>query len=225
MLDAFREQIMRVPLRRLSVLAASAAAWMALIVSAPARAVVTLETYLSPITCGITTAGETVPSSCDSLLFDAVLQPGQQAFLRQILTYHYTDDGLRIIPTRFIQAHISGLGPQIAVDYEAAALHFYSNDCTGSRYCGFPPSVMVIGTRFDPLVLGLNDHPDDFWGAKELFVNVAYSSGAQGPFSIRLSAGWGPELFSAPVPEPSTFGLMAVGLLALGLLSWRRRAP
>jgi PEP-CTERM motif len=209
---------------RLSCIAVAAAAGAAGLASWPAAAMVTLETHVSDISCGITSAaGETTFSDCDSLSFAASVQPGQAAFLRGTLNYHYTDDGLPLPVRQAIQVYASGFN-MIPLTYEAGALYFASNDCSDSRYCSIRPGVNISGTRFTPsLVLGVNDQPDDISGSKDLFITVGVPQDTPLGYASTLFVSFRPMLFAAPVPEPATVALMSCGLLALGAMARRRR--
>jgi hypothetical protein len=68
-----------------------------------------LETNFSNITCGETNAaGETFFSQCNGLSFAASVAPGETAFLRATLNYHYTDDGLPLPRPQGIQLDTGG---------------------------------------------------------------------------------------------------------------------
>jgi PEP-CTERM motif len=210
---------------RLAAVAVAGAAGMA---SAPAAALVTLDTSLSNIACGITdAAGHIDPGDCTRLSFAALIEPGETAFLRATLNYHYTDDGLPL-PTP-MQFQVNSLGMNGVVTFhEAAALYVNSNLCD-SRYCSLPPHVRAEGTMFAPLILGLNDHPDDLRGSRDMYIEMtslgdlplpmSYSTTlVLLPFSIVYAAP------TAPVPEPATVGLFAACLIALGWRLRRRRS-
>jgi PEP-CTERM motif len=194
----------------------------------PAPALVTLETNISDITCGITdAAGTSRLSNCTGLSFAASIDPGETAFLRATLNYHYTDAGLPL-PTP-MQFQVNALGSNGVMTFnEAAGLYVNSNLCD-SRHCTLPPHVRVEGTQFAPLILGLNDHPDDLTGSRNM--DVQLSSLADLPFPMSYSTTLFLNPFSIvfaaptpPVPEPATMSLMTVGLLALGWSMRRRRS-
>jgi hypothetical protein len=192
-------------------------------VAAPAHALATIETNVSGISCGITdSSGATMLSDCSSLSFAVTLQPGQSAFLRGTLNYHYTDDGL---PVRFTSVPIT-TGVTFQTSFEAGLILF-PNDLCDPRFCGFvPPSVSFASspTLRTPLILGQNEQSDDITGSVDMFATISQSVDARLPFSADLRIGGVPFAISAPVPEPATIGLLASGLL-LGAALRRRRKP
>jgi hypothetical protein len=111
---------------------------------------------------------------------------------------------------------------------EAAALYVDSNLC-GSRHCSLPPHVRAEGTGFSPLILGLNDSPDDLTGSRNLYVEVTSLADVPSPmsYSTRLFLSSFSLVFAPPappIPEPATASLRAAGLLALASLMHRRRS-
>lgn len=196
-----------------SVVAVACAAGM------PAQAMVTFESNISDISCGKTNAaGQTFLSDCNTLSFAATVMAGETAFLRAVLNYHYTDDGLLLPQPTAVQGDKFGFS-MIPVTHEVGALYVQRTDCY--RLCPFPPNVSVEGTPFAPLLLGFNDVPDDITGSLPMFVQMSYPANEAGGWSMALNVS--PVLLplSAPVPEPATLALMAAGLLALGLSARR----
>ena len=193
-------------------------------VALPAQAMVTLETNFSNISCGETNAaGEAFLGDCDSLSFVASVAPGETAFLRATLNYHYTDDGLPLPSPQGIQLGASGSFMQVFT--ESAVIYLGSSNCTGDRAClnRYPPNVILGGTTFRPLILGLNDQPDDITGSVDLFATLGIAADQTVGYSTNLFLSATPLVFSAPIPEPATVALMVTGLSALGLMARRRR--
>jgi hypothetical protein len=181
---------------------------------------VTFDTNVSGISCGITDSSGTVQSDCSTLSFAATVLPGQTAFLRGTLNYHYTDDGL---PVPFASIPVS-TGVSIPVSFEAGVVLFTNNICD-PRYCSdtVPPTVDFTGSPgpSTPLLFGLNDQSDDLTGSIDLFVTVSVSANTALSYATTLFIGAQPIAISAPVPEPATLALMAGGLL-LGCALRRR---
>jgi hypothetical protein len=183
----------------------------------PARAMVTLDTTISNISCGITRAsGETVLGDCDTLSFAASILPGDAAFLRSTLSYHYTDDGLLLNSPWQIQLDSNGLS-LLPSPHEVGIIYLASSNCSGNRYCQIPPDAPNFsGITFQPFILGLNDQPDDLTGSFDFFISMSLPPDARSGFSTTLFLSATPLAVSAPIPEPATLALMTVGLLMLG---------
>ncbi len=206
--------------RRCFCWATIVAMWSACAFASPARAMVTFDVNISDLSCGKTNAaGQTFLSDCDTLSFAASIAPGDTAFLRASLNYHYTDDGLALPQPTSIQGDRFGFST-IPVTHEAGALYVVRTDCY--RTCPFPPNVDVTGTPFGPLLLGYNEVPDDITGSLPLFVQMSLPADAAIGWSMELFLSPSPVTLAAPVPEPATLALTAAGLLALGLRGRRR---
>jgi hypothetical protein len=223
---SLREQAMRKAMHGWSGrLAAAAVACAAGAAPAPAAALVTLDTSVSNIACGI--VGRVDAGDCTNLSFAATIEPGETAFLSATLNYHYTDDGLAL-PTP-MQFQVNSLGMNGVVTFhEAAALYVNSNLCD-SRYCSLPPHVRAEGTPFAPLILGLNDHPDDLSGSRSMYIEMTSLGDLPLPMSYSTTLFLYPFSIvfappAAPVPEPATVGLFSACLIALGWRLRRRRS-
>jgi hypothetical protein len=191
----------------------------ALLPAGPVQALVTLDTQIVDIRCGVTSDAGTAFSECSSPSFSAALAPGQTAFLSLTVDFHYTDDGLPLERPFAFQLDPNGLN-MLPVPYEAAVLYPQSNNCSGSRYCRPPPHLVLGGTGFAPLVLGLNDEPDDIRASWDLSVTIGAAAGQPLGATADLFLGFTPVTVSAPIPEPATVALLGSGLAAL---AWRRR--
>jgi PEP-CTERM motif len=193
----------------------------------PAAALVTLETSISDIACGITdAAGLSRFGNCTGLSFAAVIDPGETAFLRATLHYHYTDQGLPL-PTP-MQFQVNSLGSNGIVTFnEAAGLYVNSNLCQG-RSCTLPPHVQAQGTLFAPLILGLNDQPDDLAGSRDMYIELTALGDLPLPMSYSTTLFLHPFSIvfappAAPIPEPASVSLIGAGLIALAWAKRRRR--
>jgi PEP-CTERM motif len=195
---------------------------MALAIATPAHALVTFDSTVTDIECGMTSAAGTVFADCDAPSFYASVTAGQTAFLRATLDYHYTDDGLELPRPTAVQGDKFGF-QMIPVTHEVGALYVSRPDCY--RECPFPPNVAVTGTLFAPLMLGFNDVPDDITGSLPMFVQMSYPAGDAGGWTMTLSLTTFLLPISAPVPEPGTWALLGAGLLAGSFLSRRRGSP
>jgi PEP-CTERM motif len=184
----------------------------------PASAAVTFDYSFSEISCGhIDHAGVTTfdvcatPSYFASIGFDHA-----EAFLYATLTYHYTDDGLPLGRRDELQTDWSGLR-HVVTDYEAAAINVSGSGCA-SREC----NPYATGVGYQVIVLGLNDHPDDLTGSVRLFTGIE-----DGFFSTTLFLSADTQILAAPIPEPSSWALMLLGLAMLPFAagSLRRQGP
>jgi PEP-CTERM motif len=184
----------------------------------PASAAVTLDYSFSDISCGhidhagVIEYGEcATPSYFASIGFDHA-----EAFLYATLTYHYTDDGLPLDRRGEFQTDWSGLR-HVVTDHEAAAINVSGSGCA-SREC----NPYATGVGYQVIVLGLNEHPDDLTGSVRLFTGIE-----DGFFSTTLFLSADTQILAAPIPEPSSWALMLLGLSLLPFAagSLRRQGP
>jgi hypothetical protein len=200
---------------------------MALLLSTgalPARAVATLDAWLTDFACLFTDEnGITSGVPCNGPTVTAVLGPGDAVMITATLHYDYHDDGLAIAEPRmaWIQMDWNGFST-IYATHEVGWILVFGSHC-GSRYCAHPPGLDELGTdTFPPILLGLNDVADDLSG--ELQVSAGYRVAAD-PFigGFMPTAGLSVASFTHSIPEPATTALMLVGLAAIGLAVRRRR--
>ena len=204
----------------------------AVTLASQAEAVTTLDAKLVDVSCSLAGPSGVQSFSCRTFVsssftetvgFTAPVAPGQTATVQGFIEYTYSDDGLPLDRPHWFQMDANGFST-LRTDYEGAALYAMSNNCFGSRYCR-PQSGTEPGgnTGFPPLLLGLNDIPDRLGGrvpvSGTLTVAPGYPVGAQANVYVQ----WLAFSFSgvAPIPEPSTWMLLPLGLLALGI---RKRA-
>jgi hypothetical protein len=187
------------------------------IASPSASATTTLDWEVSNISCGLTdlVTGNTLYGDCDTLSFAVRAFSGQVAFLRATISYHYTDDGLPIdYPARF-QTDTFGAGT--IATFESGGFLATGSGCVRPN-CN--PDFSGVG--FQTEILGLNDQPDDFSGSVTFSTYVSPSTPSQLPVGGTLFIDVRPIIFTAPVPEPATWALMACGLLGLAVQARRR---
>lgn len=189
--------------------------------SSSASATTTLDWEISDISCGVRdlATGATADGNCNSLSFEAQALVGQVAFLRTTVSYHYSDDGLPLdYPARF-QTNPFGAGT--IAEFESAGLYVTGSGCVRST-CN--PDFGGVG--FQSTIFGLNDTPDNFSGSATFETFLAPTPNYNpGGASAKLFIEVSPIVFTAAIPEPTTWALMACGLLGLAMHSRRRMRP
>ncbi len=197
-----------------------------------AKASVSFDYDWSGIQCGYaaTGGGPVTAGSCSSPSFSAVVQGGGYAFVTATLNYNYHDDGLALpSPVSFL-ANTRG-SQVVTVGHEAAAIYFQTSSCVDLRTCTDLGSRERRSNNPFFIVLGDNDTPDTLSGSFTYTATVSAIppfGGSVFPFlavaPVALATTSGLQIITpgptAPVPEPSTWALMALGL---GAVAWARR--
>jgi hypothetical protein len=169
-----------------------------------------------------------VLSSCDRPSFTALLQPGQTVFVEATLNWTYHDDGLPLDPPGRFQLDTMGLRNLFA-PYEAAGLYLTSNQCRDAR--GNCPIRTEFSDAFNGpnyLIFGNDPQPDSFSGqatyraSRTLVGNWPGSAEASAFMGVSFSLEYSGTV--PAVPEPSSYMLLASGLLGLAWFARRRAA-
>jgi hypothetical protein len=204
-------------------LTAALACVAACLAAAPAHALSTMTLTWTDATCGAVD-GPALDCS-DSLRVTGA--PQQSVFVRATLHYEYRDDGLPLEGNWSFPSSVPW--PLVHETHEVGALYFYSNACADYFDCLSRPSGEwgSFNLSADPYVLSRNAVPDSLSGDFTLLATgngSAWVSAMGVTFDVRGTNVFTPV--TAPIPEPSTWALMAAGLVSIGALARRRsRGP
>jgi PEP-CTERM motif len=193
--------------------------------SAGTTAMTTLTYEWVDLHCGIVATDGSVsarPCATDQPSFTALVQPGEAALLFATLAYAYHDDGLLLDRREGFQMDAFGFQMRY-FDHEAAGLHISSSTCQ-NRYCNPFPEWTDSFSGPIGVLLGDNDVADDLTGRIDFTVTAGVRSAWPGAETRTAFLGATAETFSpvAAIPEPSTWALMAAGLLSIAVLARRR---
>lgn len=196
----------------------------------PARALTTLDVWLDGYACSFTNAaGAVTPLACGSpdTMATAGMAPGESVRIDATLHYRYHDDGLPVLGNPVLAIDPYGLSVR-PVSQELGAIYVYT--ATTAAHAGLPPGLSAFGTSGMPLILGENDHPDDLAGSFAVYSgfrtdttsSVSHTASAVISVVTRTFSGT-----TAPIPEPGTWALTALGLalVAAAGATRRRAAP
>jgi hypothetical protein len=192
--------------------------------SAPAQALTTLDVWLSDFSCSFTSAaGATNTQACQGPGWTTTIGPGESMRIDALVNYRYHDDGLPVTGAYPLQMDPYGLTIR-QVSWELGAILVSTPVCQSRSGC-YPPSLDSFGTWLIPFILGDNQSPDDLQGSFAAF--SGFRAAAQSTLTWNVTAGMSVSTRTysgtvSPIPEPSTYALMALGLvLVAGSVRWR----
>jgi hypothetical protein len=201
---------------------------MALLLSTgalPARAVATLDAWLTDFACSFTDEnGITSGVPCNGPTVTAVLGPGDAVMITATLHYTYHDDGLAIAEPRMAWIQMDWNGFSVIYATHEVGWILVSGTRCESRYCGHRDGITELGTdTFPPILLGLNDVADDLSGQLQVWAGYRVEADPSVGTGHMLTARLSVTSFTHSIPEPATMAMMLVGLAAMGLAVRRRR--
>lgn len=201
-----------VSMRSIGVAKSALLVFCGFFMSSSVHALATIEYSLSNVSCTITRASGVTDVPCSEPSFVVSLGEMESAMASATLTYTYHDDGLPLAMTTWPPFNVDPYGGNSGrEDFEAGGISIFSKPFNGRG--GFMPGVNVSNSD-QWLSLGSNFVPDDISGQVAIFskVSIGQYAGYSGEVSVYVSQAYA---FSAPVPEPSSYYLLAMGLLSL----------
>lgn len=181
---------------------------------APAQAMTTLSYHWTDVSCSVTRASGVSNAACSEPSFQVSLSDFESATVSATLHYTYHDDGLPLDHIASYQLDAFGVAVG-TTQVETGVLLFRSRPADGRT--GPPPGITLSGST-GVLTLGSNAHADDLSGSVPLYATL--TTGAYVGYVGEIGISVIPLVFASPVPEPSSAGLIALGLLGL----WVRAA-
>lgn len=181
----------------------------------PARALTTLDVWLDGYACSFTNAaGAVMPLGCEGLMstVTATMAPGESVRVDAVLHYRYHDDGLPLDGAQWLVTEpVNRSGRYVTQELGA----IYVSTAANVGRPGLPPGLSSFGTSGMPLILGENDHPDDLAGSFAVYSGYRTDVGSTVSWRATAVIAVTSQTFSgttAPIPEPGTWALTALGL-------------
>ena len=192
----------------------------------PARALATLDVWLDGYACSFTNAAGTVtPLGCEGSMSTATatMAPGESVRVDAVVHYRYHDDGLPLDGAQWLVTEpVNRLVRSVTQELGA----IYVSTAALVPRPGLPPGLSSFGTSSLPLILGENDQPDDLSGSFAVYSRYRTDVGSTTWWRATAVIAVTSQTYSgttAPIPEPGTWALTALGLALVGAAGATRR--